>query len=97
MSHLTEKDLDHLAKLCRLELSTEDKEKLLPQLDNILAFVWQLQECDTSDIGINWIQWGYAPLHEWVICADMSSWLLKNVKHPITEHAIEITGKLKDT
>ena len=50
MSHLTEKDIQHLAKLCRLSLSKDDKQKLLPQLDAILEFVKQLQNCDTSDI-----------------------------------------------
>lgn len=64
MSHLTEKDLNHLAKLCRLELSVADKEKLLPQLDNIIAFVSQLQQCDTSDVkNITSVE-QYTPLRE---------------------------------
>ncbi len=43
-------DIDHLAKLARLELTDEEKETLAPQLENILAYVSKLQEVDTSHV-----------------------------------------------
>lgn len=43
-------DIDYLAELAQLPLTTEDKQKLKPQLESIVTFVEQLNEIDTSDV-----------------------------------------------
>ena len=42
------KDLEKVSKLARLYLDENEKEKLLIELDNIVAFVAQLNEVDVS-------------------------------------------------
>lgn len=44
------KDIEKLAKLARIELTTEEKEKLLKEVDPILGYVAQLKEV-TSVVG----------------------------------------------
>lgn len=48
MSHITKEHLAHLAKLARIQLSPEDEQILLPQLENIIGFVGQLQDVDLT-------------------------------------------------
>ncbi len=43
-------DIDHVAKLARLKLTPEEKEKFSKQLPAILDYVARLQEVDTSNI-----------------------------------------------
>jgi aspartyl-tRNA(Asn)/glutamyl-tRNA(Gln) amidotransferase subunit C len=38
------KDIEKLAKLARIELTTDEKEKLLKEIDPILGYVAQLKE-----------------------------------------------------
>ena len=47
---ITKKELQHLAKLAKLELSEDELEKLTPQLDSILEFVSQLDEVNTKGV-----------------------------------------------
>lgn len=47
---LTLKEIEHIARLARLELSEEEKEKYAHQLSSVLEYVGQLQEVDTSNI-----------------------------------------------
>jgi len=42
------KDIEKLAKLARIELTTEEKEKLPKEVDNILGYVAQLKEVVSS-------------------------------------------------
>lgn len=42
--------LNYLAKLSRLELEEGEKDQLLNDLNNILAFVEQLKEVDTTNV-----------------------------------------------
>jgi aspartyl-tRNA(Asn)/glutamyl-tRNA(Gln) amidotransferase subunit C len=42
------KDIEKLAKLARIELTTEEKEKLLKEVDPILGYVAQLKEVVAS-------------------------------------------------
>lgn len=44
------KEVEHVAKLARLELSQEEKEKYLGQLEKILEYVDLLKKIDTKDI-----------------------------------------------
>lgn len=45
---LTKADIEHIAKLARLELTEKEKEQFAPQLSSILEYVEQLQKVDTS-------------------------------------------------
>lgn len=47
---LTQKDIEHIARLARLELSDEEKERFTAQLSSIVAYVSQVQEVDTTGI-----------------------------------------------
>jgi aspartyl-tRNA(Asn)/glutamyl-tRNA(Gln) amidotransferase subunit C len=50
MSKLTVKEVEHIAKLSRLDLSEAEKEKFANQLSGVLEYVEQLNEVDTKDI-----------------------------------------------
>ncbi len=45
---ITEKDVEHVAKLARLEITADEKKKFTVQLSNILDLAAQLKELDTS-------------------------------------------------
>ena len=47
---ITKQEVEHVAKLARLELSDLEKEKLTDQLSNILTYVEKLNELDTRDV-----------------------------------------------
>ncbi len=47
---ITEKDVQYVADLANLELTTEEKAQFLAQLDSILGYFEQLNELDTSKI-----------------------------------------------
>ncbi|HSX12790.1 MAG TPA: Asp-tRNA(Asn)/Glu-tRNA(Gln) amidotransferase subunit GatC [Rhabdochlamydiaceae bacterium] len=42
--------INHLAKLCRIECSEEEKTQLAKNLSHILAYIEQLSELHTEDI-----------------------------------------------
>jgi aspartyl-tRNA(Asn)/glutamyl-tRNA(Gln) amidotransferase subunit C len=47
---ITREEIEHVARLARLELTEEEKETFTGQMDAILAYVDKLNELDTSDI-----------------------------------------------
>ena len=47
---ITIKDVEHVAKLARLELTEEEKEKFTNQLGDVLKYVEQMNEVDTSNV-----------------------------------------------
>ena len=47
---ITVKDVEHVAKLARLELTDDEKAKFTKQLDSILQYVEQMNEVDTTGI-----------------------------------------------
>lgn len=49
-SSLNKRDLEHLAKLARIELDPKEEEKLLKDLGNILDHFKELQELDTTNV-----------------------------------------------
>jgi len=49
-SSITKKELEHLAKLARLNLSEREEKKLLEDLREILAYFEKLGELDTSEV-----------------------------------------------
>ncbi len=44
------KEIENLAKLCRIELSDKEKKELLNEMDSILSFVAQIQKVKTEDL-----------------------------------------------
>jgi hypothetical protein len=46
---ITEKELDHLATLCKLKLNTEEKEKFLWNMDSIINFLDALKVSKKSN------------------------------------------------
>ena len=47
---ITVADVEHVARLARLELSEEEKQLFAGQMDEILAYVEKLKELDTAGI-----------------------------------------------
>jgi aspartyl-tRNA(Asn)/glutamyl-tRNA(Gln) amidotransferase subunit C len=47
---ISKQEVEHVARLARLELSEQDKEKLTDQLSNILTYVEKLNELDTKGV-----------------------------------------------
>ena len=44
------KDVEHVAKLARLELTEDEKEKFSKQLGDILTYVEQMNKIDTTNV-----------------------------------------------
>ncbi len=47
---ITIKEVEHVARLARLELTEEEKERMRAQLDSILSYIDKLNELDTSGV-----------------------------------------------
>ncbi len=47
---ITKQEVEHVARLARLELSEQEKEKLTGQLSNILSYVETLNGLDTAGV-----------------------------------------------
>jgi aspartyl-tRNA(Asn)/glutamyl-tRNA(Gln) amidotransferase subunit C len=47
---VTIKDVEHIAKLARLEFTEEEKQKFTHQMNQILTYVEQLNKLDTSKV-----------------------------------------------
>lgn len=47
---ITKQEVEHVAKLARLDLSDQEKDMFTDQLSNILTYIDQLNELDTKDV-----------------------------------------------
>jgi aspartyl-tRNA(Asn)/glutamyl-tRNA(Gln) amidotransferase subunit C len=47
---ITESDIEKIAQLAHLEITAEEKRAFTPQIADIVAYVEQLNELDTSDV-----------------------------------------------
>jgi aspartyl-tRNA(Asn)/glutamyl-tRNA(Gln) amidotransferase subunit C len=47
---ITQQEVEHVAKLGRLELSERERENLTDQLSNILTYIGKLNELDTKGV-----------------------------------------------
>jgi aspartyl-tRNA(Asn)/glutamyl-tRNA(Gln) amidotransferase subunit C len=47
---ITIEEVEHVARLARLELTDEEKERMRAQLDSILSYIDTLSELDTSSV-----------------------------------------------
>ncbi|MDD5131849.1 MAG: Asp-tRNA(Asn)/Glu-tRNA(Gln) amidotransferase subunit GatC [bacterium] len=47
---ITKKEVEYVARLARLALSEQEKEKMTAQLDSILQYVDTLNKLDTKDV-----------------------------------------------
>src|SRR5574337_155012 len=47
---ITLQEVEHVARLARLELTAEEKERMRAQLDSILSYIDKLNELDTSAV-----------------------------------------------
>ena len=48
--HLKKEDIEHIAKLARLDLTEEELEKYGQQLSGVLDYIDQLKEVDTENV-----------------------------------------------
>ena len=49
---ITMKDVEYVANLAKLELSEEEKKRFQKELDNIIKYIDQLNELDTTNVPI---------------------------------------------
>ena len=47
---ISKEDVDKIARLAKLELSEEEREKYASQLDNIIGYIEKLNEVDTTGV-----------------------------------------------
>jgi len=47
---VTRENIEHIAKLARLDFSNEEYEKLTHDMNNVLGYIDQLKELDVSDV-----------------------------------------------
>ena len=47
---ITRQDVEHVAELARLDLTAEEKDQFIAQLNNILTYIEKLGELDTTDV-----------------------------------------------
>jgi len=47
---ISKKDVEHVAKLARIEITEDEKEKFTKQLGDIIKYVDQLNEVDTTGV-----------------------------------------------
>jgi aspartyl-tRNA(Asn)/glutamyl-tRNA(Gln) amidotransferase subunit C len=47
---ITRREVEHVARLARLELTEDEKETMTRQLDSILGYMEKLNELDTSQV-----------------------------------------------
>jgi aspartyl-tRNA(Asn)/glutamyl-tRNA(Gln) amidotransferase subunit C len=47
---ITKQEVEHVAKLGRLELTGDEKERLTDQLSNILTYIEKLNQLDTTGV-----------------------------------------------
>lgn len=47
---ITKEEVEHVARLARLELTEEEKERMRAQLDSILQYMEKLNELDTAGV-----------------------------------------------
>ncbi len=50
MTKISLEQVDHVARLARLELSSADKERMRSELDGILSYIDKLRALDTRDV-----------------------------------------------
>lgn len=98
MSHITKEQLQHLAKLCRIQLSTEDETELLPQLEKILDFVGQLEKVDVTGFELENISWDDVQhvTRSGVVDSEFSEKFLSNIQHKVTDRSLTITWNLSE-
>ena len=47
---ISKQEVEHVARLARLELSQEEKDRYAEQLSNILTYIEKLNELDTTNV-----------------------------------------------
>jgi|SRR5581483_10237842 len=47
---VSDKDVDHVADLANLELTSDERSRMLRDLNSILEYIGRLNELDTSDV-----------------------------------------------
>jgi aspartyl-tRNA(Asn)/glutamyl-tRNA(Gln) amidotransferase subunit C len=47
---IAREDVEHVAELARLDLTTAEKEQFIAQLNSILTYIEKLNELDTRDV-----------------------------------------------
>jgi aspartyl-tRNA(Asn)/glutamyl-tRNA(Gln) amidotransferase subunit C len=50
VAKITRREVEHVARLARLELTEEEQERMTAQLDSILGYIDTLNELDTSQV-----------------------------------------------
>ena len=85
-------DIQKLAKLTWLRLSTDEQQHLWQQLESVISLLDKVKEYDvptptTTRHDILWL--ATTPSKAW-LPDGTPEWILRNISHPITGHAVEV-------
>jgi len=87
-------DIDHIAKLAKLDIKKEEAQKLKKELELILGYVEKLSEVDTKDI----VPTGHSIALENVMAEDVpiNQGIRENGKVEFRDELLKNTKKVKD-
>lgn len=85
-------DIQKLAKLTGLRLSADEEKVLWQQLESVVSLLDKVKDYDipaptTTRHAILWLQ--TQPSKTW-LPDGTPEWILHNIAHPITGHAVEV-------
>lgn len=91
---LSEKEFNRLQQLANIKLSPDEQVKLGTQLDNIIQFIWQLDQIKIFSKNKNKKTELSLRTIAWVREFPDTKKLLDNVKHPLVNNSIVIKSAL---
>ena len=96
MANLSDAELKKLQKLSNIHLSDKERELFLSQLDDIIGFLQQLNEVDTTDVeALSHPTAGHiTPLLNKDPKDPDDGSLMQNIKHRLVNNAIKIKSML---
>ncbi len=85
-------DIQKLAKLTWLRLSTDEQQLLWQQLESVASLLDKVKEYDvpTQSKTRHDILWLASKPSKTGISDGTPDWILQNIAHPITGHAVEV-------
>ncbi|MBS8121490.1 Asp-tRNAAsn/Glu-tRNAGln amidotransferase C subunit [Candidatus Vampirococcus lugosii] len=94
---LTVKDLDHISKLCSLNINESEKDKFISQIEDILGFVSKLQNLDIDSVESlsHPIENNYMEMNTGLEKSNFSDGFIKNINHNIKDNGIVIKSAIK--
>ena len=95
MKEITDKQIEHLAELSSLNLTTEEKNKMKTDLEQILTFVDAIEALDAANLSVDSAVTTLNELREDIVFPSISQdKALKNA--PVQENGAYVVSKVVD-